>query len=121
MCHFSMTAYTYYYLLCLHKMGYFGDKDAKFEMEETVLYIGQLLFHYLRGVEENSHEIVEFNDVGPEYSGTLDSLYDGGESVINVIGGALNGVASLFNNSCDVNTVKFHQVLLHFYFFAFIY
>ena len=108
-----MTAYTYYYLLSLHKMGYFGDKDAKFLMDANVIYIGQLMFHYLRGVEENSHEIVEFNDVGPEYSGTLDSLYDGGDAVINVIGGALNGVASLFNNSCDVNTVKFHQVLRH--------
>ena len=26
-----------------------------------------------------------------------------------VIGAALNSVTSLFNNSCDVNTVKFHQ------------
>ena len=47
---------------------------------------------------------------GSEYSGTLDSLYDGGDQVVNVIAAALNGVTSLFNNSCDVNTVKFHQV-----------
>ena len=26
-----------------------------------------------------------------------------------VIGASLNSVTSLFNNSCDVNTVKFHQ------------
>ena len=28
---------------------------------------------------------------------------------MQVIGAALNSVTSLFNNSCDVNTVKFHQ------------
>ena len=105
----SMTATAYYYLYCLHKMKYFGD-STEMVMNEDSLYIGELLFHLLCGVEENSHEVVEFSSVGPEYSGTLDSLYDGGEEVIHVIGAALNGVASLFNNSCDVNTVKFHQV-----------
>ena len=30
-------------------------------------------------------------------------------STSKVIGAALNSVTSLFNNSCDVNTVKFHQ------------
>ena len=25
---------------------------------------------------------------------------------------ALNSISSLFNNSCDVNTVKYHQVIL---------
>ena len=29
--------------------------------------------------------------------------------MMQVIGAALNSVTSLFNNSCDVNTVKFHQ------------
>ena len=30
-------------------------------------------------------------------------------NTVQVIGAALNSVTSLFNNSCDVNTVKFHQ------------
>ena len=38
---------------------------------------------------------------------------DGANSItskmMQVIGAALNSVTSLFNNSCDVNTVKFHQ------------
>ena len=55
-------------------------------------------------------QIVELQSPGPEYCGTLDSLYDGGDRVISVIGAALNGVASLFNNSCDVNTIKVHSV-----------
>ena len=107
---FSMTAFAYYYLFFLHKVKYFGDDNETLEMNEDTLLIGELLFHFLCCVEENSHEVVEFHNVGSEYSGTLDSLYDGGDEVIKVIGAALNGVASLFNNSCDVNTVKFHQV-----------
>ena len=105
-----MTAHTYYYLYSLHKMNYFDDKDADFSLDDDKLLIGGLLYHFLAGVEENSHEIVQFESPGPEYCGTLDSLYDGGDQVINIIGAALNGVTSLFNNSCDVNTVKFHQV-----------
>ena len=57
--------------------------------EDSSLYIGCLLYHMLRGVEENSHEIVQFDAPGPEYCGTLDSLYDGGEAVISVIGGVI--------------------------------
>ena len=104
-----MTATAFYYLRCLHKMGFFGVGDTEITSSSS-LYIGSLLYHLLRGVEENSHEIVQFEDSGPEYCGSLDSLYDGGDSVITVIGGALNSISSLFNNSCDVNTVKFHQV-----------
>ena len=52
---------------------------------------------------------MELQSPGPEYCGTLDSLYDGGSEVVAVIGAALNTVSSLFNNSCDVNTVKFHR------------
>ena len=86
-----MTITAYYYLHCLHQMGFFadgGDGGGKTEMcDDSSLYIGSLLYHLLRGVEENSHEIVQFDDPGPEYCGTLDSLYDGGEAVISVIGG----------------------------------
>ena len=105
-----MTAYCYFNLVTLHKMDYFGDLGKPFHLDEKKMFIGDLLYHLLRGVEENSHEIVELQDIGPEYSGTLDSLYDGGDRVIRVIGSALNGVASLFNNSCDVNTIKVHSV-----------
>jgi len=107
-----MGTYVYYFLTSLVKMNYFGDSNNKGQeivLDESKLYICKLLYHFLLAVEENSHEIVEFNDKGPEYSGTLDSLYDGGDQVVNVIAAALNGVTSLFNNSCDVNTVKFHQ------------
>ena len=105
-----MTAYCYFNLFTLYKMDYFGDSSKPFQLDENKMFIGELLYHLLRGVEENSHEIVELQDTGPEYSGTLDSLYDGGDHVIRVIGSALNGVASLFNNSCDVNTIKVHSV-----------
>lgn len=103
-----MTATAFYYLHCLHKMGFFGPSQSEISSSSS-LYIGGLLFHLLRGVEENSHEIVQFDSPGPQYCGTLDSLYDGGDTVISVIGGALNSISSLFNNSCDVNTVKYHQ------------
>ena len=86
-----MTITAFYYLHCLHQMGFFtgvGGVGGKTEMcDDSSLYIGCLLYHLLRGVEENSHEIVQFEAPGPEYCGTLDSLYDGGESVISVIGG----------------------------------
>ena len=86
-----MTITAYYYLHCLHQMGFFagvGAVGGKTEMcDASSLYIGCLLYLLLRGVEENSHEIVQFAAPGPEYCGTLDSLYDGGESVISVIGG----------------------------------
>ena len=65
------------------------------------------MYHFLRALDENSHEVVELQQPGPGYTSTLDSLYDG-EEVISVIGAALNGVCSLFNNSCDVNTLKYH-------------
>lgn len=103
-----MTATAFYYLHCLHSMGFFGEGETDMSSSSS-LYIGGLLYHLLRGVEENSHEIVQFEEPGPEYCGSLDSLYDGGDSVISVIGGALNSISSLFNNSCDVNTVKYHQ------------
>ena len=84
----SMTITAYYYLHCLHQMGFFRGGDGETEIcDDSSLYIGCLLYHLLRGVEENSHEIVQFDAPGPEYCGTLDSLYDGGESVISVIGG----------------------------------
>ena len=84
----SMTITAYYYLHCLHQMGFFRGDGGKTEIcDDSSLYIGCLLYHLLRGVEENSHEIVQFDAPGPEYCGTLDSLYDGGESVISVIGG----------------------------------
>ena len=83
-----MTITAFYYLHCLHQMGFFAGVGGKTEMcDDSSLYIGSLLYHLLRGVEENSHEIVQFEAPGPEYCGTLDSLYDGGESVISVIGG----------------------------------
>ena len=105
----NMTALAYVGLHSLHKMNFFGKKQLVLDMGEDELYIGSLLYHFLRGVEENSHEIVQFEEPGTEYCGTLDSLYDGEEPVISVIGAAFNSVSSLFNNSCDVNTVKYHQ------------
>ena len=105
----NMTAYAYLALVCLNRMNFFGKKESLLELHENELYIGKLLYHFLRGVEENSHEIVQFEEPGVEYSGTLDSLYDGDEPVLSVIGAALNSITSLFNNSCDVNTIKYHQ------------
>ena len=124
-----MTAYCYHYLVCLQRMGYFGEvtRSSALQLDEaglevgellyctvlycTVLEVGELLYHFLRALDENSHEVVELQQPGPGYQGTIDSLYDG-EDVISVIGAALNGVCSLFNNSCDVNTVKFHRVTI---------
>ena len=105
----NMTAYAYVALHCLHKMDFFGKKGQELELHENELYIGRLLYHFLRGVEENSHEIVQLEEPGAEYCGTLDSLYDGDEPIISVIGAALNSITSMFNNSCDVNTIKYHQ------------
>ena len=83
-----MTAYVYLFLTCLVKMNYFGDKDKDLVLDESKLFICKLLYHFLHAVEENSHEIVEFYDSGPEYSGTLDSLYDGQGLPIQVRVGA---------------------------------
>ena len=42
-------------------------------------------------------------------SRALDGANNITSNMMQVIGAALNSVTSLFNNSCDVNTVKFHQ------------
>ena len=42
-------------------------------------------------------------------SRALDGAHNITSNMMQVIGAALNSVTSLFNNSCDVNTVKFHQ------------
>ena len=42
-------------------------------------------------------------------SRALDGANNITSKMMQVIGAALNSVTSLFNNSCDVNTVKFHQ------------
>ena len=89
-----MTITAFYYLHCLHQMGFFAGLGKTEMCDDSSLYIGCLLYHLLRGVEENSHEIVQFDDPGPQYSGSLDSLYDGGEAVISVIGGVRRTAAT---------------------------
>ncbi|XP_023325978.1 SET and MYND domain-containing protein 4 [Eurytemora carolleeae] len=99
----EMTVQAYYVLDCLRRMGFFGEKSS----DEDELYIGRLAYCFLLGVEENSHQIVEYqNHTG--YTGSFDSLFDS-EDLIAVIGSGVTRYTSLFNNSCDVNTIKYHQ------------
>ena len=42
-------------------------------------------------------------------SKSFDELFDNDSSPINVVGVAIYPKISLFNNSCDVNTFKYHQ------------
>jgi hypothetical protein len=68
----NMTPYAYVALCCLHKMDFFGKREKPLELQDEESYIGQLLYHFLRGVEETSHEIFQFEEPGLEYCGTLD-------------------------------------------------
>ena len=46
----NMTVYAYVALCCLNKMDFFGNRDRPLELTNDELYIGRLLYHFLRGV-----------------------------------------------------------------------
>ena len=106
----SMSAQAVYIIFCLRRMGYFKPASCdSAKLSEDELFIGGLAYDFLLSIDENSHQIVEYNQPGSEFSGSFDSLYEGNNNVVAVIGSAVNRYTSLFNNSCDVNTIKFHQ------------
>jgi len=106
----KVSGLAYIALVALHRMGCFSSQaTASLELGKQEHLMARLAHHFLLAVGDNSHQVVELLRPGKDYMGTLDSLYDSDQPVIQVIGAALNSVTSLFNNSCDVNTVKFHQ------------
>jgi len=106
----KVSGLAYIALVALHRMGCLStEPSAPLNLGKQEHLMARLAHHFLLAVGDNSHQVVELLQPGSDYVGSLDSLYDGDQPVIEVIGAALNSVTSLFNNSCDVNTVKFHQ------------
>lgn len=92
---------THYITYCLDRMGYFrgAEPQSKTKLRES-------LSNFLRVVDENSHEIVHFNGVPPKTVGRFSSLEP--SDYVEHLGACVNLNNTLFNNSCDVNTYKYH-------------
>ena len=98
-----------YYLVCVLKsLGFFEDSDDRAFGEEH-LAIGALLNHYLKISDDNCHEISELSLPKKRIPGSFDELFQEVEEVVQVVGVAIYPRMSLFNNCCDVNTVKYQQ------------
>lgn len=101
-------AYTYFLICILKKMSYFGNnKDEAFDIEHVV--IGKFINHFLKIADDNCHEVCELDVPKSAESKSFDELFGSEDTAIRVVGVAIYPKISLFNNSCDVNTFKYHQ------------
>ena len=101
-------AYAYFLICILKKMSYFdNNKEEAFETEHAV--IGKFINHFLKIADDNCHEVCELDVPKSVESKTFDELFESNDTAINVVGVAIYPKMSLFNNSCDVNTLKYHQ------------
>jgi len=101
-------AYSYFLISILKKMSYFDDnKEDAFNMEHIV--IGKFIDHFLKIADDNCHEVCELDMPKSVESKSFDELFDSDDTAIKVVGVAIYPKISLFNNSCDVNTLKYHQ------------
>lgn len=97
-----------YYLLCLlKKMKYFTNNDPS-TLHEEHLTVARFLDHFLRVADSNCHEVCELDTPATTAGKTFDELFDSEDSAVAVVGVAIYPTMSLFNNSCDVNTLKYH-------------
>jgi len=101
-------AYAYYLVCILKNMSYFeNNKDESFEMEHVV--VGKFINHFLKIADDNCHEVCELDVPKSIHSKTFDELFESEDSSIKVVGVAIYPKISLFNNSCNVNTLKYHE------------
>ena len=101
-------AHAYYLVTILKSLGFFeNNNDNAFEEEH--LAIGALLNHYIKISDDNCHEISELSLPRSGRPSSFDELFQEVEEVIQVVGVAIYPRMSLFNNCCDVNTVKYQQ------------
>ena len=101
-------AHAYYLLTILKSLGFFENNNDN-ALEEEHLAIGTLLNHYIKISDDNCHEISELSLPGSGRPGSFDELFQEVEEVVQVVGVAIYPRMSLFNNCCDVNTVKYQQ------------
>ena len=94
-----------YYTVCLLKrLEYFQDNRAV-SLQEEHLVVGRFALHFLKVADDNCHEVCELELPA---TATFTELVAAAESVVHVVGVAIYPRISLFNNSCDVNTLKYH-------------
>ena len=104
----NKAAYSTYLLCLLKRMEFFANNDPSV-FEEEHLVVGRFLEHFLRVADDNCHEICELVKPRVTKDKSFDELFDGNDSAVSVVGVGIFPTISLFNNCCDVNTLKFHQ------------
>ena len=107
---YNMTkaAYSYYIIAILKRLEFFSDNQSE-SLGDEHLIIGRFVDHFLRVADDNCHEICELDMPKVIAGKSFDELFEGRDSVIKVVGVAIYPRISLFNNSCDVNTFKYHS------------
>ena len=101
-------AHAYYLVTILKSLGFFENNNDN-ALEEEHLAIGVLLNHYIKISDDNCHEISELSLPKSGIPSSFDELFQEVEEVVEVVGVAIYPRMSLFNNCCDVNTVKYQQ------------
>ena len=106
----SKTAHACYLILTLKKMNYFSVNDEDI-LDDDHLIVGRFIEHFLRVADDNCHEICEVDTIRNISGKSFDELFDSSEEdgVVRVVGVGIYPTLSLFNNSCDVNTTKYHD------------
>ena len=104
----TKAVYSYYLISILKKLKYFSDNSPA-SLDSEHLTIGRFIDHFLRIADDNCHEICQLEKPAVVAGKSFDELFEGEESVIRVVGVAIYPRISLFNNSCDVNTFKYHR------------
>jgi len=101
-------SWSYYILFALNQMGYFQNKDIhNFGAEH--IFIAELADRLLRIADDNCHEICELDVPDENLLLNLQDICQGSVDIVKVIGAGIYPNISLFNNSCDVNTMKAHK------------
>ena len=97
-----------YLLTLLKTMGYF-EENSQAALDPEHLAIGALLNHFIKVSDDNCHEICELALPDSGEADGFDALFQQVDQVVQVVGVAIYPKMSLFNNSCDVNTVKYQR------------
>ena len=107
---YNMTkaAHSYYLISLLKRLEFFSDNKSE-SLDSEHLIIGRFIDHFLRVADDNCHEICQLDHPKVIAGKSFDELFEGADSVIKVVGVAIYPRISLFNNSCDVNTFKYHS------------
>ena len=103
----TKAVYSCYLLSLLKRLEYFSDNSPT-SLDSEHLIIARFIDHFLRIADDNCHEICQLDKPAVVAGKSFDELFEGEESVIRVVGVAIYPRISLFNNSCDVNTFKYH-------------